>query len=89
MITRRFVPCICVFMLGHDQLRVGRFHSIFRVIEIHGYEELSDQLELHIVALPRFPRKGSPEREQDRALAAWAEFFMARTDKEQEEACHE
>ena len=83
---RELPRCVCVFILAHAQLPTLRFHSIFRVLEIEEHVLLSDQLELHMVELPKVPRKGTPEREAERALADWCEFFRSKTDEELEEA---
>jgi len=78
-------PCICIFLLDYRELRSDRFHSTFRVLEVHDHEPLADQFEVHLVELPKLPKPGSVEWIQERKLADWGRFFSAQDDRELEE----
>jgi predicted transposase/invertase (TIGR01784 family) len=75
--------CIVVFILSYRELRAERFHSIFRVQEVHDHEPLSDQLEIHFVELPKLGADAGENRE--RTLVNWGKFLTATTDREREQ----
>jgi predicted transposase/invertase (TIGR01784 family) len=77
-------PCVVVFILGYSELQSGRFHSTFGVQEVHGGERFSDQLEVHLVELPKLPKRGAGQSEEE-LLEDWGRFFSARGDEELEE----
>ncbi len=74
----RLTPVVCVVFLA-PRARTGRFHSVYRVLEVHDHETLCDALELHVVQLPRV--------EQARAegegvlLQRWARFLRFDSEK--------
>lgn len=68
-------PCVSVFILGERELPEGRFHSIFRVLDVNTKEQFSDQLEMHFVQLPDLP---SQFDELDKLLHDWGRFFRGR-----------
>jgi predicted transposase/invertase (TIGR01784 family) len=76
-----------VFILSYRELRAERFHSIFRVQEVHDQEQLSDQLEIHLVELPKLSVAGGENREQ--TLVNWGKFLTATTDREREQLAME
>jgi predicted transposase/invertase (TIGR01784 family) len=77
-------PCVAIFILGENELPSDRFHSTFRVTEIHGGEPFSDQFDLHFVELPKLPAPGeSPLEEQQ--LEDWGLFLWGPSDEEMEE----
>ncbi|HOU91719.1 MAG TPA: Rpn family recombination-promoting nuclease/putative transposase, partial [Polyangiaceae bacterium] len=45
------LPCRVIFILTHPELLGVRVHSIFRVLEAHDGDLLSDALEIHTVEL--------------------------------------
>ncbi len=74
-------PVRVVFILGYEHLPGTRMHSIFQVREVHDGTRLSDDLEIHLVELP----KAASEAEVDateRAAHEWAMFLAAETDEE-------
>ena len=54
-------PCICIFLFDYNELPSSRFHSKFLALEVHDHDRLCDQLEIHIVELPKLPKQGSAE----------------------------
>ena len=68
-----------------SELPSERFHSTFQVLEVHDHEPLADQLEIHVVELPRLPSRGSPGYEREGKLADWGRFFRAVDDADLEE----
>jgi predicted transposase/invertase (TIGR01784 family) len=69
--------CVVIWLLGYRDLPAERFHSIFRVQEIHDHSDFAPELELHTVELPKLPPQGSPGREGK--LEAWARFLGAKS----------
>jgi hypothetical protein len=55
------------------------------VLEVHDHEQLADQLEIHVVELPRLPARGSPGYDREGKLADWGRFFRAADDADLEE----
>jgi len=71
--------CVVIQILDFRELETARFHSIFRVIEIHDHEEFSDQLELEL------PKLGAESLQNgEPALARWGKFLRASSDEERE-----
>jgi predicted transposase/invertase (TIGR01784 family) len=77
-------PCVAIFILGENELPSERFHSTFRVTEIHGGEPFSDQFDLHFVELPKLPAPGESPQEE-RQLEDWGLFLSGPSDEELEE----
>ncbi|MBI4704673.1 MAG: Rpn family recombination-promoting nuclease/putative transposase [Deltaproteobacteria bacterium] len=77
-------PCVAIFILGYAELPSSRFHCTFQVLEVHGGERLSDQLEVHMVELPKLPARGGGQSEEA-LLEDWGRFLWARSDQELEE----
>ena len=66
-------PCRVIFFLSFTLFPDHeRLHSTFRVLEVHDHWELSTDLELHFVELPKLRCPAVDER--DRATV-WARFF--------------
>ncbi|MBI5535959.1 MAG: Rpn family recombination-promoting nuclease/putative transposase [Deltaproteobacteria bacterium] len=78
-------PCICIFLLDYSESPSTQFHSKFLVLEVHDYDVLCDQLEIHTVELPKLPAPGSPESLLEGKLVDWGRFFRAVDDQELEE----
>ena len=79
----RLRPCVVIWFLGYRELQGIRFHSIFKVLEVHDHEPYSDALELHTVELPKLPPRGADDPEGK--LVAWGRFLAARSAAELKE----
>jgi predicted transposase/invertase (TIGR01784 family) len=84
MIYEHLQPCVAIFILGYAELPSSRFHSTFQVLEVHGGERFSDQLEVHLVELPKLPERAAPD-DEEAPLHDWGKFFRGRSDEEIEE----
>lgn len=71
-------PCVSVLFLGERLLPGERFHSTFRVSEIHDRHDLTDRLELHTIELSKLEHA-----EPGAVLTAWGRFFKG-CDEERE-----
>ena len=76
-------PCVAIWLLGYRELHGERFHSIFRVQEIHDHQIFSDAFELHLVELCKVG-PSEPTRPQSK-LELWARFVGARSREELQE----
>jgi predicted transposase/invertase (TIGR01784 family) len=74
-------PVRVVFILGYEHLPGTRMHSIFQVREVHDGTRLSDDLEIHLVELPKAASEAEVEA-TERAAHEWAMFLAAETDEE-------
>jgi predicted transposase/invertase (TIGR01784 family) len=74
--------CIVVWITDFTEMASARFHSIFRVLEVHDAEPLTSHLELHWVELPKLPKLLHRNDEPD--LVAWGKFLTAVADDELE-----
>ena len=77
--------CVSVFFLGYRELPCERFHSTFRVIEVHDHALLEDGLELRLVELPKVARELCDAGNPDGKLARWARFLATSEQSEREE----
>jgi predicted transposase/invertase (TIGR01784 family) len=76
----KLCPTISVIILNSLLLPMAKAHSTFRVFEIEAHYELSDELEIHFVELPKI------ELEPDNTeLKRWMRFLLARNEKELED----
>ena len=75
--------CVVVMITDFAELEGERFHSLFRVCEVHEHQELNDHLELHWVELPK--RGAAVLRNEERELVRWARFLSAESDEELQE----
>jgi predicted transposase/invertase (TIGR01784 family) len=82
---RRLRPTVSVFFLGERLLRGSRFHSTFRVLEVHDQEVFSEAFELHVVELPKLGAIEEAEQSEEQKLVGWGRFLAVRTRKELEE----
>jgi predicted transposase/invertase (TIGR01784 family) len=73
---------VVVLILGFRELKGERFHSLFRVREVHDSEELSEQLEIHVLELPKLRTAANSDGPE---LVEWGKFLAARSDAEREE----
>ena len=74
--------CVVVLITDFNELDSERFHSTFRVQETHDHSTLTDQLEIHLVELPKLPEACLTNDEPE--LVLWARFLSADTDDELE-----
>jgi len=74
--------CAVILFANFPMLAGRRFHSIFGACERHDGEVLSDQLEVHILELPKLS-EGLAGNEE-RSLELWGKFLAAATDNELE-----
>ncbi len=64
-------------------MQTGDFHSKFQLLEVSSHELFSEQLELHVIELPKVP--DLQEVLDDRVrLVRWGRFLAATTDQERE-----
>ena len=78
---RELYPVRVVFILGYAHLPGTRVHSIFQLREVHDGTQLSDDLEIHMVELPKLA-SGAEVDAEDKAAYEWARFLAAETDEE-------
>jgi predicted transposase/invertase (TIGR01784 family) len=81
----KLCPTVSVFFMVGRLLQGPRFHSTFRVQEIHDQEVFSPALELHVVELCKLGDMGSVERGEEGKLVDWGKFLTAKTSEELEE----
>jgi predicted transposase/invertase (TIGR01784 family) len=67
--------CVVVFITDFNELDDKRFHSTFRVEETHDHTPLTDQLEIHLIELPKLPQAALTNDEPD--LVLWGKFLTA------------
>jgi predicted transposase/invertase (TIGR01784 family) len=77
-------PVVGIYLLGEPWLPGGRFHSIFRLQEVHDQTLFTDAIELHTVELSKLPT--GDERLRDANLVRWVAFFNASNKRELETA---
>jgi len=75
--------CVVILILAFSDFEGERFHSCFRVLEVHDQTALSDQLELHVVELPKLGQ--ALAKNEEPTLVSWGKFLTAATDDELEE----
>jgi predicted transposase/invertase (TIGR01784 family) len=71
---------VVVLITDFKELASERFHSLFRVQEVHEHQELTEHLELHLVELPKLAEAITKNEEPE--LVRWATFLSATTDDE-------
>jgi len=86
---RTLDPKLDVVFTDYRELKAGRLHSTFRVLESRHHEPFDDDLELHLVELPELRDMQENERTSEGSLVGWAKFLAARTDEELAEAAEE
>lgn len=79
----RLKPVVCIIIMDFLEFQGPRFHSIFRVLEVHNYEEFSQHLEIHTLELPKLSHV-TPDAD-DEAVLVWGKFFAADSDEELEQ----
>ncbi len=74
---------VSIFILNFEELATKRYHSVFRVLEIHDHMPLSDDLCIHVLELPKLPC--APTAAEASPVLRWGRFFAAKTDAELEQ----
>jgi predicted transposase/invertase (TIGR01784 family) len=75
--------CVVVMIADFRELDSERFHSLFRVQEVHEHRELTEHFELHLVELPKLAE--AVRKKEELELVKWATFLSATTDEELQE----
>jgi predicted transposase/invertase (TIGR01784 family) len=81
----KLCPTVSVFFMVERLLRGPRFHSTFRVQEIHDQEVFSPALEIHVVELCKLGAMGGAERGEEGKLVDWGRFLTAKRAEELED----
>jgi len=74
--------CLLVLIANFNELEGERFHSKFRVQEVHDHRELTEHLELHLVELPKLGE--AIRKNEEPELVKWGTFLSATTDEDLE-----
>ena len=74
--------CVVVLITKYQELDTSRFHSIFEARERHDSQLLTDQLELHLVELPKL--QDAARRNDEPSLVRWGKFLAATADEDLE-----
>jgi hypothetical protein len=53
---------------------------------VHDHERFTDEIELHVIELPKLALATSEEQRDEAKMLAWAKFFAAKSDEEMTEA---
>ncbi len=76
-------PCVSILIAKHRELPGTRYHSTFRVLEVHDQALFSPELELHTLELPKLRPRSTGRRDPE--VVNWGRFLAARTEQELEE----
>jgi predicted transposase/invertase (TIGR01784 family) len=76
-------PCRAIWITDFRELLAERFHSTFRLLEVHDHEEFTGHFELHLLELPKL--EGGVSAEDGRGAEKWGKFLKADTDEELEQ----
>lgn len=79
--------CAVVAFVTFPMLLGPRFHSVFSVRERYSAALFSDQLEVHVLELPKL--KAALAKNEEPLLALWGRFLAATTDEELEQLAME
>ena len=71
-------PCVSVLIAKRRELPGERYHSTFRVLEVHEHSVFAPELELHTLELPKLSAPGRREA----AVVQWGRFLVAKTEQE-------
>jgi predicted transposase/invertase (TIGR01784 family) len=78
-------PVVLIVILNYKELDANRLHSVFHMSEDHNGEIFENDLEIHLIELPKLKsRKAIRGVRKD--LLRWSRFFAAETDKDLENA---
>lgn len=78
---------VVIVFTDFSMLEGQRFHSVFQVRERQSQELFTDQLELHVLELPKLGAASDRNDEPD--LARWCKFLSATSDQELDELAME
>jgi predicted transposase/invertase (TIGR01784 family) len=81
---------ISIIFVNANELEGERWHSTFRITEIHDGSAWGDELELHVIELPKRLLEKTPMEQlppEERDLLAWTHFLGAKNDEGVREAC--
>ena len=76
----KLCPTVSVVILNAQLFPLAKAHSTFRLLETEAHHELTDDLEIHVVELPKVDLESDGS-----ALKLWMRFLLARDEKELEE----
>lgn len=76
-------PVISVYILNFNALSGARYHSRFSLLEVHDHSQLTQDLTIHVIELPKLP-EGAPAPEAP-LVVKWGKFLAARSDEELEQ----
>lgn len=74
--------CVVILITNYSELATARFHSRFRLRQDHGAEVLTDQLEIHLLELPKL--RNAAHQNDEPNLTAWGNFLLAASDEDLE-----
>lgn len=75
--------CVVVQILAFRELRGERFHTTFRLREIHDGQAYCEHAELHLLELPKLGQAAA--RNEEPRLVGWGKFLSAVSDEQLEE----
>ena len=77
-------PVVGVFIANFRELPDERFHSTFRLLEVHSQRSFSEALQLHFLELPKLPSPSDVESPDpsEAAVLKWGRFLAAQSDQE-------
>ncbi len=82
-------PMKIVTFLDYREREAKRLHSVYRLLEINDHEPFSDDLEIHLIELPKTDEATEHEQAEETDLVRWCRFLAAKTDEEMEDAAKE
>lgn len=65
---------VCINILDFKYLKNNEFHNCYRLKEINSNEELTDNMEIHFIEIPKLKQREDSEDISD-MLIAWVEFI--------------
>ena len=78
---RQLQRTVSIFILDFDLTKQDSLHSVYQVLEIDRIEPLTDQLEIHLLELPRLH---SVDRNRVNRLWNWLQFLCGDTNEDWE-----
>jgi predicted transposase/invertase (TIGR01784 family) len=83
----RLRKAVVILLANFRLFETPRFHSVFSIRDDHDARPLTDQLELHVIELPKVRSRCTTEDELE--LTLWARFFTAESDEDLEQLAGE
>jgi len=81
----RLQRTVSIFLLDFDLTRRDVLHSVYQVLETECFAPLTDQLEIHLLELPKLAKLSSKDVNRDRTLWNWLQFLCGATQEEWEQ----